>query len=97
MTPTECAHSLGRLGDDFRQENIEIIRSVGHTKACGCEQGHLGCMMVTCGTKEAHTLLSLEQLMETLVVFGKGKGNLGAYPKSGLIFPRQHGFTREVG
>ena len=72
-------------------------RSIGWMKMFGCEQGHLGCTMVTCNTKGAHTLLSLEWLTNNWVVFRQGWGNLGTCSRSGFVFPRQHGCTKEVG
>jgi hypothetical protein len=86
--------------EDLMMEQIKKKRkkwSVWWTKTFGCGKEHLGHTMLMCGAKGAHTLLSLERLTETWVVFWKGWGKLGEFLRNGIIYSQQHGRFREFG
>jgi hypothetical protein len=59
VTPTECAHSLGRLGDEWAREHKGHVIGWVNKDMWVWEGAPWVHMMVMCDTKGAHTSLSL--------------------------------------
>lgn len=85
-TPTKYARSLGRFNDEMDEERKEET-SDWENKDVWVWAGAPWGMVVMSTPKRTHTLLPLRQTMKTWVVFGQGRTNLEARPKSGPIFP----------
>jgi len=94
-TPTEPVRSLRRFNEGTNKEHKEETIGWGNEDSWVWEGAPWG-MVVVCMPKGAHNLLPLRRTIETRIVFGKGRGNLGACPSSGPVFPWQHVHAREV-